>query len=122
MRTLTISGVCLAVLFVVVAWREWRYYRLPVRYLIRTGGQRRWMTRPRVLRNKEEFARMGEVVERLEAAGLAPVKVCMFLGRPTMDLILEPNDRTRKEIEAIVAGFDVRVDVFRRNVLPLRYH
>ncbi len=101
---------------------RWRYTTAPVKFLVALGKQSRWRTHPRLMQTEEELALAREVAASLESAGHGHVRVALFMGKATMDLIVNPSS---PEVSASVlqsaVGSRGRVRAFRPGFRPLRY-
>jgi hypothetical protein len=114
----------IAVLIAVFIREHWSRTHGPLKFVIAMGAQSKWQTRPPVMRMLADKELVGAVARALEEAGFASPKVLLFQGQPTMDLILDPgNTRTTlTELSVLLQAWPVRIEAFRGNRLPLRYH
>jgi hypothetical protein len=107
----------------IFVWERRRYRAARMRFLIRLGPQFRWKTRPTLLRTQDDLVFARAIAESIESAGLGHVKVCTFLRRPTMDLLVEPSspEVSNAAVQEVV-GKRGHVETVREGFLPLRYH
>ena len=84
--------------------------------LIAVGRRKKWRIRPPVLTDPTELSLLRDVGSAIENAGLGEVKVLNFLGRPTMDLVIEVHDATATavQLDAALAPYPVHVSVLGR--------
>jgi hypothetical protein len=113
----------LVVLIAILIWHEWRVKHSPLRFVIAVG-QGRWRTRPLLMRSIEDKELAESVARALEEGGFTPPKVLLFQGRPTMDLIFDPDKPgvTSAQLSDLLRGLPVRIESVRGETLPLRYH
>jgi predicted LPLAT superfamily acyltransferase len=119
---LLLTAAILTPFVAVLVWERRRYRRASVKILIRLGSQSRWQTRPTLVKTEDDLSFARTIAESIESAGLGHVKVCTFLRRPTMDLVVElaSAEVTTSAVQKVV-GQRGRVEVVRNGFLPLRY-
>jgi hypothetical protein len=81
------------------------------RYVLVSVGERsKWSTRPPVIRTQEKLALVQDIETEIEAAGFT-ARALVFLGKPTLDLIVKTHDpdRASKDLAARLTSFPVVV-------------
>jgi len=94
----------------IVVWLRIRRRSAPRCVLVSAEAPPWWSTRPVFVERPEQLARLKEIGAEIDRAGFHG-KALLFLGRPTMDVIVEADDpnAAARELAPRLAGFDVTV-------------
>jgi hypothetical protein len=100
----------LAVFCGFAVWLRVRRKSVPRYVLVSIARPRWWSTRPVLVERPEQLALLKEIGAEIDRAGLHG-KALLFLGRPTMDIIVEAEDpnAAARTLASALASFPVRV-------------
>jgi len=103
--------------FVAVAiWSRWRRGAKSERVLVAVGARPRFSTRPPLVKRPEDLALLKEIGEAIDRAGLGPARVLMFLGRPSMDIVVDAKEPevVLRELATVLGSFPVALSAVGR--------
>jgi hypothetical protein len=100
----------LAWIIAFAVWQRMKRSHTPDRVLVAVGQRPKWTTRPPVIRTSDQLALVKNVGAEIERAGFT-AKAVLFLGQPTMDLILEAQDPEQvvQHLASVLGNFPVVV-------------
>src|SRR3954452_9678744 len=100
----------LAVVCAVPVWLRIRRGSIARDVLVSAAAPRRWSTRPVLVEHREQLALLKEIGAEIDRAGLHG-KALLFLGRPTMDVIVEADDprSAARDLASLLARFPVTI-------------
>ena len=97
--------------FAFAIWARYRRRSLPDQVLVEVGGRKTWTTRPRRVRQPDELLLLKAIGAAIERSGAGAPKVLMFLGQPTMDLVVHAReaDSVAAQLRVVLSEYPVVV-------------